>query len=224
MIKPIRFFFLLATLFACCAASQAQARRTPPPRRGPSPVRASTIGPPSLRPKWQIQTQTYSEDEQATTMVSLQPFPVGVPVGARYTLSFGINYSYMNNDPTHVMNIALNFFSRAPACHFPPQSIISFRIDNLTAILPYQPNVKGADGVFWVSSDTEAGNGCNDSLGAFISRVTLTKLASARSLTGKVGDAAFQFTADDFGALRDLINHLTPPHISPPPPPLPVRH
>jgi hypothetical protein len=203
MRKQIGFFLCLAALLACCAASQAQKRRPA------TPARPGVLAPRAPQPKWQILTQTDSEDGQTVTLVSLQPFPLGVAAGARYTMLFGVNYSYTDNDPAHVKNISLNFFSRAPTCHFPEQSSLALRVGITNVTLPYQPNVKGGDGVFWVSSDTEGGSVCNDSLGAFISRATLANLAAAKSLSGKIGDVAFQFTTDDFGALRDLNSRVT---------------
>jgi hypothetical protein len=203
MRKIFRFLFSLVALLACCVALQAQVRRTRPTPRTNAPVTSALA-----QPKWQILTQTDAEDGQVVTLVSLQPFPLAVPTGARYTMLFGVNYSYTDNDSTHVQNISLNIFSNAPTCHFPPQASLVLRVGTINATLPYQPNVKGADGVFWVSSDTE-GLGCADSLGAFISLTSLKKLAVAQSLSGKIGDEAFQFTADDFAALRDLVSRAT---------------
>jgi hypothetical protein len=204
MKKPIRFFLCLAALLACCTASQAQGRRTRPGARVNPPA-----PPAPARPKWQILSQTNSEEDgQTVTLVSLQPFPLAVPAGARYTMLLGVEYTYTDNNPAHVTNISLNIFSHARTCAFPPQASLALKIDNASAVLPYQPNEKGADGVFWVSSDTE-GSGCAESLGAFISLTSLKKLAAAKSLSGKIGEETFQFNADDFGALRDLVSRVT---------------
>jgi hypothetical protein len=206
MNRLIKISLCLFALIICCASSPAQRRGTQPiARPGIPPTRTAA------RPKWQIQTQTYSEDGQSVTLVSLQPLALAVPPGARYTMLFGVSYSYTGSSATNVKSILLTIFSHAPTCHFPSESSLDLRVNNVNATLPYHPDLKGADEVGWVSSDTEGGC-CADSLGAFISPATLAKLAAATTLTGKIGDEGFQFNTDDLGALRDLASRVSLTH------------
>jgi hypothetical protein len=201
MRNPISFALCLAAALACCQTSAAQTRRAgsvPPP----SPTATRLL--PSPKTSWTILSQVDSESDPPATLVGLQPMPVLAPPGMRYTMSFGLNYAYEGSDPAHFKNISLDLFSRSATCGLPANPALALMVDGHALVIPFQPDVKGADGVGWASSDTEGGATCSESVGVFISPATLARLAAANALSGKLGPKTFRFTNDNFAALRDL--------------------
>jgi hypothetical protein len=184
MSTPINFALCLAATLACCLPSAAQRRRAAPPR---APV--ATAARPSPKPTWTILSQT--DNEPAS------PNP------------FGLNYTYEGGDPARVKNIVLNFFSRSATCALPAKPALTLNLDGRALELPYQPDAKGEDGVFWAASDSEGGT-CSESVGAFISPATLSRLAAANALSGKLGAGSFRLSSDNLAALRDLVSRVTP--------------
>jgi hypothetical protein len=144
-----------------------------------------------------------------TTLLSLQPMPVGTTTPTKSSMSFGLNYAYEGGDPARVKNIALNFFSRSATCALPARPALTLSLDGRALELPYQPDAKGADGVFWAESDAE-GATCSESVGALISPATLSRLAAANALSGKLGAGSFRLSRDNLAALRDLVSRITP--------------
>ena len=135
--------------------------------------------------------------------------PVAAPAGAKYSMAFGLNYAYQGNDPARVKNISLNLFARAPACSLPEKPSLALSLDGRPLTLPYQPDAKGAEGVFWATSESE-GNTCNELVGVFVSPATLARLAAARGVSGKLGSNEFRLTPDNLAALHELISRVMP--------------
>jgi hypothetical protein len=214
MRTPIQVALCLAAILACCHASTAQRRRAGVARpAAPAPSRATPA------PRWTILSQTDFETHAGydhpnetvppTTLVILQPMPVAPPAGAKYSMAFGLNYAYQGGDPARVKNISLNLFSRSPACSLPEKPSLALSLDGRTLPLPYQPDAKGAEGVFWATSESE-GATCNESVGVFVSPATLARLAAARAVSGKIGSNEFQLTPDNLAALRELVSRVMP--------------
>lgn len=201
----------LAILFAC---SHAQA--TQPPRRGnrgraAGPNAPAPAAPGPARPSpWSITTQTSGEDGETTTLVSLQPMPTAAADGQQQPLNFGVNYSYAGGTPGDFKNVTLNFFSRAQTCRFAAEPALVLNLDNRPLTLPFRPQAKGADGVFWVERDEEGGD-CAETVVTYISPATLAKIAAAGSATGSIDKETFRFSADNLAALRALLAQLRLP-------------
>jgi hypothetical protein len=127
-------------------------------------------------------------------------------------LNFGVNFAYEGNTPARFKNVSLTFFSRSQSCRFAAESAIVMNLDNTPLTFPFRPQGKGADGVFWVERDEEGGD-CAETVVVYISPATLAKIASARSVSGKVDAEPFQFTADNLSALRALLAQLRLPQL-----------
>jgi hypothetical protein len=205
MRNPINFALCLAAVLACSQTSAAQRKRA---GSGPPPSPAATRLQPSPKSSWTILSQVDSENDPPITLVALQPMPVLAPLGMRYTMSFGLNYAYEGSDPAHFKNISLNLFSRSATCSLPEKPDLALTADGHALLIPFQPDVKGADGVWWASSDTEGGATCSESVGVLISPATLTRLAAANALSGKLGAKTFRFSNDNLAAMRDLANRV----------------
>lgn len=201
MRTPITLALCLAAVLVCCQTSAAQTRRagSVPPPAAPRPL---------IKTSWTILSQVDLESDPPTTLVSLQPMTILAPLGMRYTMSFGLNYAYEGSDPAHVKNISLNLFSRSATCNLPAQPALALMVDGHALLIPFQPDAKGADGVWWASVETEGGATCSESVGVFISPATLARLAAANALSGKLGSKTFRFTNDNFAAMRDLANRV----------------
>lgn len=203
-----------AILFACSHAAPAQQ-----PRRGRSAGRAARPNAPaSVTPRtaraspWSISTQTSGEDGEATTLVSLQPMPTAARAGSPPPLNFGVNFTYAGNTPADFKNVTLSFFSRSKTCRFASELSVVLNLDNRPLSLPFRPQAKGADGVFWVERDDEGGD-CAETVIAYVSPATLARIAAAGSVTGVIDKEAIQFSADNLGALRALLAQLKLPQL-----------
>jgi hypothetical protein len=137
--------------------------------------------------------------------------PLGAAAGAA-RLAFGVGLSYEGKSSANFKSVALSIFSNSQQCRFPERAALSLALDGQTLDIPYQPDTAGADGVGFVSSETEAGP-CAETLVAYVSPKTLSRLAAAKSLSGKVGDNAFQFTEANLGALRDFLSRVALPQL-----------
>jgi hypothetical protein len=214
MRNSIHFALCLAAVLACCQTSAAQRRRA-----GSVPAPATKRLLPSPKTSWTILSQVDAENDPPSTLVSLQPMPVLAPLGMRYTMSLGLNYAYEGSDPAHFKNISLNFFSRSATCSLPAKPALALMVDGHALLIPFQPDVKGADGVGWASSDTEGGATCSESVGVFVSPATLARLAAANALSGKLGAKTFRFSNDNLAAMRDFASRvklrITPPVVRP---------
>jgi hypothetical protein len=217
MKSPITFALCLAFTFLAHHDSAAQRRRAPAARRAaataPAAAPATTLAP---RVAWTISEQPYNEDGATTTLVSLQPMPLGAAPGARHALSFGLGLIYEGKSSANFKNVSLNLFSRSEACWFPPEKGITLTLDGQPMTLAYRPDAKGVDGVWWVTSEAEGGP-CDETLIAYVSPATLSRLSKAKTLTGKIGEETFQFTATNLGALRAFVAKVAIPQLSPRP-------
>lgn len=207
------FTLCLALLTACCIASAAQPRRrAPAARRAATPNSRAAVTPRPARSPWTITTQPFAEDGEATTLVSLQPMPTAAVEGVQSPLNYGVNFAYEGKTPARFRNVTLSFFSRSKSCRFAAEPSIVMNLDNSPLTFPFRPQGKGADGVFWVESDTEGGD-CAETVVVNLSPATLAKIAAARSVTGRIGEEAFQLTANNLGALRALLAQLKLPQL-----------
>ena len=207
------FILCLALLTVCCLTSSAQPRRrAPAARRAASPNTRATIAPRPARSAWSITTQPFNEDEQSTTLVSLQPMPTAAAAGVQSPLNFGVNFTYEGNTPARFKNVSMNFFSRSKSCRFAAEPSIVMNLDNRPLTFPFKPQAKGADGVFWVERDEEGGD-CAETVIVYTSPATLAKIAAARSVTGTIGKESFQLTANNLAALRALLTQLKLPQL-----------
>lgn len=220
MKAPITLTLCLALTLACAHDASAQRRRAPAARRGAATAAAAATAPRiTPRAAWTISEQKYDEDEQSTTLVSLQPMPLGAAPGARHAFSFGLSLIYEGKSSANFKNVSLTLFSRSAACWFPADQGLALTLDGQPVNIPYRPNAKGVDGVWWVSSENEGGP-CDETLVAYISPATLARLARAKTLTGKIGEHGFQFTTANLGAMRDFVSRVGMPQLTRP---LPVR-
>ena len=207
-----RFALLLALSFAFTHAASAQQPRRRAARADAANAPAAVAPRRARAPAWMILTQPYAEDGEATTLVSLQPMTTAADAGAQSPLSYSINFAYEGNRPAAFKNATLNFFSRSKECRFAAEPAIVLNLDNRPLALPFRPQGKGADGVFWVESDTEAGD-CAETVVTYVSPATLARIAAARSVTGRIGDEPFQFSANNLAALRALLAQLRLPQL-----------
>jgi hypothetical protein len=81
--------------------------------------------------------------------------PTAAAMGAKSPLAFGINFAYEADRPADFKNVSLNFFSRSKSCRFAAEPSAVLSLDNRPLTLPFRPQGKGADGVFWVERDEE---------------------------------------------------------------------
>ena len=211
------FALCLTILFACSHAAPAQQRRRG--GRARSAARSSASAPvaprPANAPAWSIITQPFAEDGETTTLVSLQPMPMAA--GQQLPLSLGVNFTYAGDKPADFKNVSLNLFSRAKTCRFAAEPAIVLNLDNRPLVLPFRPQGKGADGVFWVERDEEGGD-CAETVIAYVSPATLARIAAARSATGTLDKEAFQLSANNLAALRALLAQLKLPQLRNPTP------
>ena len=213
MRTPHRFILCFALSIACAHASAAQQRRRAPARRTAAPNAPAAGAPRAARTPWTITTQPFREDAENITLVSLQPMPTGAVAGAQLPpLNYGVNFTYEGNTPANFRNVTLSFFSRAKTCRFASEPPVVLNLDNRPLTLPFRPQAKGADGVFWVERDEEGGD-CAETVIAYVSPATLARIAAARSVKGTIGREAFQFTANNLGALRALLAQLRLPQL-----------
>lgn len=211
MKTPITFTLCLAFALGCAHHSAAQ-RRSPAARRAAA---ARTVAPrPAPRVEWTILAQPFNEDGASTTLVSLQPMPLGAGGDAKPALSFGVNLSYEGKSAANFRNVTLSIFSRSAQCWFPADSGLVLTPDGKPLTIAYRPDAKGVDGVAWLSSETESGP-CEETLVAYISPATLAQLAAAKSLTGRIGAETFEFTPANLGALRDFVSRIAMPQLNP---------
>ena len=203
------FILCLALSFACGIASAAQTRRrAPTTRRGA----AAADAPRATRSPWSITMQPFSEDDQTTTLVSLQPMPTAAAPGALPPLNYGVNYTYEGNTPARFKNVTLSFFSRSPSCRFATEPAVVLNLDNRPLTFPFRPQAKGADGVFWVERDEEGGD-CAETVILNLSPATLARVAAARNVRGTIDKEPFQFNANNLDALRALLAQLKLPQL-----------
>lgn len=204
----------LALLLVCCHATAAgQRRRGTPARRGATTNAPPPAAPTTARgPAWSITKQPFNEDSQATTLVSIEPMPTAPAADGQSPLAFGVNFAYEGDTPAEFKNAALNFFARGKDCRFAPEPAIVLNLDNRPLTLPYRPRGKGADGVFWVESVAEGGE-CGETVIAYVSPATLEKIATARSVTGRIGRESFRLSPDNLAALRALLAELRLPQV-----------
>ncbi|HLL74974.1 MAG TPA: hypothetical protein VK421_06885 [Pyrinomonadaceae bacterium] len=208
----------LAFTLACLHTAAAQAkRRAVRPAGTAAPNTPAGVAPraaPAPPPAWSIQTQPFAEDGEATTLVSLQPMPTAAAAGTPPTMSFGVNFMYSGDRPADFKNVSMTLFSRSKSCRISAEPAVVMNLDNRPLTLPFRPQGKGADGVFWVESDDEGGD-CAETVIAYISPATLARIAAARSVRGKIGAEPFRLSAENLGALRALLAQLRLPQLSP---------
>lgn len=217
MRTSLSFLLCLAFTLACLhtAAAQAKRRAVRPARAAPkAPAGVAPPAAPAPPPTWSIQTQPFAEDGEATTLVTLQPMPTAAAEGTPSPMSFGVNFMYSGDRPADFKNVSLTFFSRSKTCRISAEPAIVMNLDNRPLTLPFRPQGKGADGVFWVESNDEGGD-CSETVVAYISPATLARIAAARSVRGKIGAEPFQLSADNLGALRALLAQLQLPQLRP---------
>lgn len=210
------FVLCLAILFACPHAAATQQ-----PRRGGRSARAARSNAPAApAPRaspWSITTHSSGEDGETTTLVSLQPMPTAAAAGAQQPLNFGVNFTYAGDKAADFRNVTLSFFSRAKNCRFAAEPAVVLNLDNRPLTLPFRPEGKGADGVFWVERDEEGGD-CAETVVTYVSPATLAKIAAARSVTGRLDKEAFRLSANNLAALRALLEQLKIPQLHNPTP------
>ena len=85
-------------------------------------------------------------------------------------------------------------------------------LDSRPLALPFQPQTKGANGVFWVEREEEGGE-CLETVIAYSSPATPAKIAAEKNVCGEIGAESFQLTANNLAALRALLAQLCLPQL-----------